>query len=114
MNAVEVLEQAKALIINPKNWLQGTSAIDQQGNNVTPKDKTAICWCALGAIGAVCGTERPRGVGRKTVRLLDKASGVSSPNLNRDSAYYNDTHSHDEVMAMFDRAIELAKLEDTK
>lgn len=87
----EVLREAKALIAHPNRWSK--QSYFRRGR-----------MCATGALGMVLsGVPGGGAVGTPAYRLLAKASGVPMVNA------YNDTHTHREVMVMFDRAIALAE-----
>ena len=102
METKEVLQKAKKLILDPENWTQGVSARDKDDKSASPNSKAAISWCALGAIAAVDNSAvSHRGAYRK---LLD-VSGVGY------IGSFNDSHSHEEVLDLFDRAISLCKEE---
>lgn len=108
MNTVEVLTKAKEIISDPSNWIK--------------KDYTngRGCFCALGAIaqaykgdngfvyyGDSSGT--PAGQLLKTVVKSELTAQGYSESVT--FAPYNDTHTHAEVMAAFDKAIYLAQVE---
>jgi hypothetical protein len=94
VSVADVLRKARALIEKPENWLQG---------EYCDGDK----FCLLGAIAKV--QELPEYKSEETpayfavkaaVRALDP--GTVFPHR------FNDTHTHAEVLAAFDRAIERA------
>lgn len=106
MNTVEILQAAKAKIADPKNWTQDFYAKDEEGNNIHGNEPRATCFCSLGALESVVGISHMRGGWQsKFVKPLDaaaKARGFSN------IAYCNDGSTHEEVMAVWDKAIELA------
>lgn len=109
MKPSEVLIAAKALIDTPEKWTQGKYAIDAQGIDCNPTSSMAVCRCSQGALLAVFeGYSRIQltitSVGRYLGRAVDDDG---------DYIGFQDTHTHPEVMAMWDRAIELA-IEDEK
>ena len=87
------LRAARALIEDPKRWCQCNYAISRLGNSVKPTSKRAVKWCAVGACIKI---------GASTDLLRDVA-------ICRDIVSTNDCNGHGEVMAMFDRAIQLAE-----
>jgi len=116
--ALQILTEARALLSDPKRWTEGDFALDEHGNGVYWHADSAVCWCALGAIGRVAGAEEDPDEGARQVQrfaseavaLLHEVidwDGVSS--MADGVAYWNDHHDHAEVLAAFDRAIELAK-----
>lgn len=92
VEGLRVLKAARDLISKPENWCQEIAAADANGEACDfPK---AVQFCALGSIYKVCPEKF-----RRLSRYLD--SLVPSDNI----AGYNDTHTHAEVLAVFDKAI---------
>ena len=91
--SAEPLRKAKALIDAPEKWRQG-------GGNSS--DKT---HCALTAVASI---DSPFNYGliSDSVEALCKSFGHNGRNWSA-LAQYNDTHTHAEVMALFDKAIAL-------
>lgn len=83
----QVLEAAKARIDKPQKWMRGRLS-NERGR-----------FCALGAIEVVSPTRD----------LEDEALYAIGDVLQDDLATFNDTRTHAAVMAMFDRAIEVAR-----
>jgi hypothetical protein len=101
MDAVEILKAAKAKIENPANWTQGEFARDENGNKLmSGYSEGAVCFCSLGAIEAVIGTDFFDA--EKAYMTIDEVMGGSVAN-------YNDNHTHEEVLSAFDKAIKLAE-----
>lgn len=99
-STVDVLKKARALIEKPKNWTQHEYARNKLGENVLSLSPAATCWCALGAIIKFSdGAHVISHAERALERVIAGRLSVSS---------FNDSHSHAEVLAAFDRAIELA------
>lgn len=94
MNTKEILIAARALIDTPEKHTQGVSARNAVGNPVDPKEKQAVCFCPLGAIDRVCYNNHDY---FKAYTILRGVVGMVSK--------FNDTHTHAEVLAMFDEAI---------
>lgn len=105
MKNSEILKQAKQLIINPQNWMQGDWCNDNQ-----------TCFCGLGAVTRVVSpnfdiypgsTDGPDNYLRLAALKLD-------PNHDADTTFepYNDSHTHEEVLHAFDVAIQLAEAEE--
>mgnify|MGYP001604621475 CR=1 FL=1 len=86
MTTAGILRDAKALIDTPAKWTKGVYT-DDKGRR-----------CALGALQSVTASEAGRRrAGRELERALPAWGSVT---------HYNDHHSHADVMALFDRAIE--------
>jgi len=115
-----VLIGAKALISTPEAWIQKTSALDAKGKKTPCTSNNAVCWCALGAIWRAVEDAFPEkgehavAAGQWALKFLEK---VITGNITMDGKKfwvsesadvllkYNDSHSHDDVMGTFDKAI---------
>lgn len=100
--AVEALKAARELISDPKRWTQHHFSATTDGTPCDSQDPDARRFCALGAI------LRVRGVPLHADRYLDEA-GKKLFGMNVDQV--NDTLQHDDVLQMFDKAIQLAEAE---
>jgi hypothetical protein len=89
MKPKEILIQAKKLIQNPKNWCKGTFEVNS-------------AYCAAGSLFAAGIDGWGSYTGHPAYRALAKAMQVPIGEVCR----FNDSHTHEEVLAAFDRAIE--------
>jgi hypothetical protein len=105
----DVLQEARALISDPAKWTQCSFARDAKGKSLfSGYNKDAVCWCAMGAIEKVLGKDlsldlTPYTILKDTgyIHITDwPPSGVTT---------YNDRSTHQEVLSLFDKAIENAK-----
>jgi hypothetical protein len=94
MTALDKLRAARALISDPAKWTQGTIARDWTGKQTTADSIDAFCWCAIGALEKVASNAEP-------FKLLK----WSMPSGYRSIVSFNDSHTHDEVLALFDKTI---------
>lgn len=101
--AVEVLIAARELISAPERWTQGVHARDVSGDVATRT--TAVCWCGFGAVWEVVETPFSD-LSDECERLLDRAVGC--PYVDWQDSF---ECTHAEVLAAFDKAIELARAE---
>jgi hypothetical protein len=97
MTPLETLKAARQLITDPAKWTQGVSARNKAKKGVCPLAEDAVCFCSLGAIRNVVGND-------------DESFDVAWDALHDNSpiglvAAFNDTHTHAEVLALFDAAI---------
>jgi hypothetical protein len=99
MTDLEIIKGARELISDPERWGQGWYAHDKKGDWADFASDSACRWCAMGAIRKQANS----GDDRDCLHLYRLLSGNFS--LNR----FNDTHTHAEVIALFDAAI--ARLE---
>lgn len=97
------LMQARALIAKPDGWTTSAFARDDTGTPVDVHDKTAVCFCALGAIARVRCSEKARNLLADAARQVDTVYG-SILMVNDDPMY-----GHASVLRMYDKAIELAE-----
>ena len=101
MGAKQILIDARKLIEAPERWTQHTYAKTKNGLEVSSRDRRAVCWCSAGAYNKV--TEDMDYSSPKALLAWDalvSATGIVTK--------FNDTHTHAEVLAAFDKAIEMA------
>lgn len=96
MTTKEILIAARKLIEKPEHWTQRAFATNEIGNPTIPGARTAASWCAEGAVRRVGGDC----LATYVVRDLERACGWQGV------LTFNDSHTHAEVLAAFDRAIE--------
>lgn len=104
MTTLEILKAARELISVPERWTQKESARHKNGNAIDWYDPNASCWCSSGALSKVFGSG--------SYRSLTNCSGILNEVAGGSFVYYNDAHTHAEVLAMFDRAISIAEAEN--
>jgi hypothetical protein len=95
MTPSEILTAARELISVPERWTQGDYAKDKDGRSCLEDDEGAVCYCSVGAISKVRFSS-------VALEFLAREAGGYIPD-------FNDTHTHAEVIAAFDRAIAAAK-----
>lgn len=94
MTPLETLKAARDLISDPARWTQGWFAKNAHGENVHSFSENAVCFCALGALDRTHNA---------TLAIKDRLQRHLPPEHNISS--FNDTHTHAEVIALFDAAI---------
>lgn len=107
-----VLTKARALIEDPKHWTQGALARARNGHVVEPTDPRAWRFCALGAIDHIGNPFQ--GVEKSAESYLYEAvkgrdAGVVSTNDGEAYGAKSRAEAHLAILAIYDRAIELAK-----
>jgi len=102
---LEVLTEARDLIADPAHWTQGWFARDMFGGSVDARSPSAACFCTLGAFGRALGRHFMDVTGHPAVERL------RSLLPRQDIARFNDTHSHADVIAAFDHAIDAVRQE---
>lgn len=101
MKPSEILKQAKELISDKSKHTTGQYARGLDGWNADPLSPEACKWCSIGAVIKVSGEDN---VFSKSCKYLYYSQGHTNVGV----TLLNDTKPHEEVMQMFDRAIELA------
>lgn len=107
MTTVEILRAARELISDPSRWTQRWFARDIDGERTTYNSAKAACWCADGAI-LKC-TDNAEYLSVNILDFMDYVICNESGHKHACLGWYNDNHSHAEVLAIFDRAILLAE-----
>jgi hypothetical protein len=103
-NTLLTLRLAKNRISDPNNWIQGHFARDKNGWLTESESRNAVCWCSIGALrSAAKGTNQ---FSMNAMRVMENCIPLEN---GMNIAEYNDTHTHEEVMKLFDAAIELAE-----
>lgn len=104
---VKLLQDARNLISKPENWTQDDFAKTADGSGTYSCSDEAVCWCSLGALIKVSPPDENNQTKKPAKLALRKAMGGAI-------AIFNDAHTHAEVIAAWDKAIELAKEEQNE
>jgi hypothetical protein len=97
---LDILKRARARIADPEHWTQGEEARDAAGRPTDEGGPDAVRRCAFAAIWV---EEKP-GELPEGNRPWEVLQALAAPQC---LSTFNDTHSHAEVLALFDRAIAL-------
>lgn len=100
MNRLELLKAARALISDPKAWIQGFYAKAADGDIAIAFDDNAVCFCAVGAVIHFQGDWQA-----SAEALLDVEAGRFDSTC-CSMIDFNDKHTHAEVLAVFDATID--------
>ena len=120
-----VLRGTRALIADPKDWLQGATSRDINGKLVNWDDPTACRCCLLAAaytsVMNYCEDNKITDLADKADIEVDtlwmlitamKFTPSEYEDFHRECKqavmWFNEQHTHDEVLALVDRAIEIA------
>lgn len=102
----QILIAARKLIERPECWTQNAPARTQSGAVAKVFGQSAVCFCSWGAVVKIDGDSSfLSDEARVAIDLLTRAArdkGVAG------AIRFNDTHTHPEVLAMFDTAIAAA------
>lgn len=102
MNTLEILTLARAKIADEKNWCQENFAKDIFNNGTPATSVTACAWCSLGALKRVAKYTN-----------YSHAEILLSHYMDNCVAHFNDSHTHAEVLAAWDKAIALCSKENS-
>lgn len=96
----DVLVRARQIISRPEAWTQRALARDKDSNPVPVSSDLAVCFCSYGA-DQKAASELNAGlrICAEADYALQRAAGMGV-------ATFNDSGSHAEVLAVFDKAIE--------
>lgn len=112
---VKTLKAAKKIIQNPSNWCQGHLARDDRGHRVASIFASeASKYDAYGALAKICvkpGDDFAHDLHHKCLQVMHKAINEieGKDEKDRSIVIFNDRNGHEEVMKLFDKAIELGK-----
>lgn len=128
-STVDLLRAAKERISDPERWTRGCLARDANGKPVSPEDSRATRWCAIGSVRRTAPgpfIDAEKYLVRATDVLGNHGLVLQGTWPKYEIAYINDgpdpripldrhcrpaPRRHKEVLALFDRAIELAEAE---
>lgn len=100
MKPSEMIKACKAKIATQEQWTTSAFARTKDGFPVMPSSKEAVCFCSLGAI------EKVYLFNSLPYRIVKSRLEVA---LDGAIPAFNDTHTHEEVMAVWDKAIATAE-----
>lgn len=107
-SVLELLVEAKALIEDESKWARGYYARGKNGELREPTEDGATCFCSIGALMKVLnGYDYPESLQiDRAERVLNKCVGGNGSIIG-----FNDdrSNSHEDVMAVWDKAIELER-----
>jgi hypothetical protein len=106
--AADTLRAARALIDKPEKWTHGYGALNANGRLTGSLSPDAVCWDVEGAIMRSTPLDAPPPAcdPHPAFRLLSEAVGHQFSALGWGE---EPGRTHDEVLAAFDRAIQLAE-----
>lgn len=91
----EIFTEAFALVRDERTWTTGTQARNRMGREVRPRSPEAVCWCSVGAINRFWNSENTDERYAVIIALESEVDAI---------AKFNDTHTHAEVVAAWERA----------
>lgn len=98
---LQTLRDTRAIIADPEHWTQGQYAVDQSGHYAPLHSGAAHAFCLLGAFARAEGRADDSPASDNLIELYRRfrLGRVSSP------AIFNDTSTHDQVLAKLDEII---------
>lgn len=107
MNSQEILIQARALIENKDRWTQLAFARNGVGEKCSVTSPKACQWCGVGAVMRIAYLNDVSAAA--AIEILNRASVRHYDGFDYGSPFsVNDALGHQEVLAMFNTAIEKA------
>lgn len=108
-DTIDHLKEARSIIEKPEHWCKGKYAMDDKGNAACVDGSQAVAWCMLGAVHKAILTFSKRHSPEIFIRYTEatRALAYSLGNTVLTLSVYNDTHTHEEVIALLDKAIAL-------
>jgi hypothetical protein len=105
MTELEVLKGARELLSDRKRWTKHAYARDLQSTPTNAKNPTACKWCLAGAFSKISVYEDYI----KACDIITRAISSETKGIYvfKGLTIFNDTHTHREVLAILDKAIEL-------
>jgi hypothetical protein len=107
----QIIIGARNLIADPENWTQCQLAITAAGESCDPWDKSAVKFCAYGAL-LKAALDLVGNDSRATVRLADSAARVLLSGGEDNGGCFseglfaiNDYNGHGAVMELFDKVL---------
>jgi len=119
LSEIEILQKAQELIRDPEHWTQGAYARTAKDREVGFLEQPACKFCSIGAVAKVIGDKSYDDYGNSDLWLrvsraaswLDVAAQEAAFSI---AKKLNDNGTHEDVMAMFDRAIVAARVEQER
>ena len=107
LEIISSLEKARGFISNPKNWKNGAPLLDERNAGI---------HCSLTAIYDADGVPKQNYIAmnsylRRGMIATDSSPTKHSSNGSLELSTWNDSHTHEQVLVAFDKAIEFAKEE---
>ena len=100
------LQESRKLITFPENWCKGDLARTNHNVRTSPWGTTASQWCM---IGAFCHVSARDGLlvstNKKARDFLQLAIAELFPSYDLAVARFNDSHTHQQVLQVYDLAI---------
>lgn len=97
-----ILKEARQRISKEENWTQEVAALDGNNDSVYPTESDACMWCSLGTVVACQKTHK---ISELSFAIKELYKTIDYIGIGK----YNDTHTHKEVLEMFDKTIERIK-----
>lgn len=110
MQASQIIEKSKNLISNESNWCKGHFALSFNGIDVAEDSPAACKWCAHGAVSKIMKLHDIQHGTSLYMSIWDYLGTAGYRTTGRSGLIsLNDNSDHQTVLAVFDKAIKLAK-----
>lgn len=102
----QTLEAARALIADKAHWTQREPARNDKGEPVSPHNPDAVAFCSVGALIKVTGRAMNAPITREFYPEYYAGLTALTLSIHKHSVTgFNDSHKHEEVLQLFDKAI---------
>lgn len=111
MKTSKILKKAKKIISNPVNWTKYRLAKTEDFVSVEPMSEDAFCFCSIGAVEKALDGEDYSPEYVNALNCLNLVVKQKNKKNCDTVSSFNDKSSttHDDIMKLFDDAIDLAK-----
>lgn len=112
LTPLEVLVGARQLLSDPKKWTKGALARNAKECNLSVDSSSACCFCSIGACLKIQENPNWLGDGSHWERFMDASCREIVGHENIVSYNDNGSTKHEDILKLFDYAIELAKRDE--
>lgn len=105
MTPIELAKKARDLIADPKHWTKNAFAKDRLGFAVETESAKAVRFCSIGAVSRAT-FELDSRYSYPNIDIVKTVKDALHDNMGNAVIKFNDNHTHEEVLAAWDRAIE--------
>lgn len=100
MSSYTTLRNVRELLNDPLKWTRGSVARTVEKAETHPRSPNAVAWCLIGA-AEVCAPDRHSYWAARSALVAEIARRAPGTGIPR----FNDTATHDEVLAVIDGAL---------
>jgi len=108
MTPKSILKDMRNLLEAPERWTQGEYARDEKGDYICSRSSRAVCWCLMGAVSKVTGSEKAPDESVAVYETYNLLDSLANKHGEASTADWNDSkgRTHSEVLAFLDEAMQ--------